>query len=941
MKQQKHTHIRNQHMRTLTIIIFTHLLINSSAFAQVSDKGFPSPNAAALGKYADYPVSYFTGVPAINIPLYTLKDGAATLPISLSYHASGIKVGEVASSVGLGWVLNAGGVITRTIKGAPDEGTSNRSSSLNGPRGYYQDSGLSDKVRPGSSTLNSDLKAISSTNSVDMEPDIYTLNVDGFVGKFVFDEKRNPTFLTKTDIEIAVDYLETSGGAYPGEFLRWVVTTLNGVQYIFGENGAKDINKLDGSTNRDDDAPTSWYLTKIIYPNSTDSITIEYTPEKYTYRNLGSEFIAIQREHAWGPYYSGYMDGKIGNPNWNTYSLSGVLLKKIATKNIELNFIAATVRRDVEGAGHCLDKIQIKNKNTNTIIDEIKLNYDYFQSSSAGSAETGALGTKDTTDTRRLKLINVQRGITGSPLQASPYSFQYYEDIKLPRRCSYDQDHWGYANGWGGQNFHFTPYPKPEYATLIVRPDPDDRSREPAWPYTQAFSLKKIIDPLGVNTSFEFESNLILKDTINGDKVGGGLRIKRITVNDTVSRQKYARKFDYSLTSTQSTGVILRKPAYWTKVMNEYMVVTNFPTTTYAGDAASGDKAFLNNYFKFSQSPFPLQDYQGYAVGYKQVKEIIGENGENGYKIYNYQAEDRPSATTRLRCSNYTSAGIPNGKFNSIAPENLAYSDPSTRGKYFPFEPEQVILSNGLLTKEQTFNKNNTLLSTVDYSYETKYNEDKWIRGMICMPVVYTSPIVATGHTPVPVLYYPFTYYKYHTGITRLLSQKTTAIDTLTGKNAITEVKYAYESSNHLQPTRQTTTNSTGDTLEAVMRYAFDFDNTAISGGVIEEMKKQNILTPLRTETWRNNTLLGFTSTEYAKNTIGSKTVVLPTKTYTTESKKAISSADIGFNKSFANNIKSLTGTSSYVKQQGLYSYNDAGLLQQQSANNTSTAYIW
>ena len=87
----------------------------------VNDIIMPAPNAASLGKYADIPISYNTGVPNIDLPLYEVKEGPLRLPISVSYHASGIRVGEAASWVGLGWSLNAGGLITRTVLGKPDE----------------------------------------------------------------------------------------------------------------------------------------------------------------------------------------------------------------------------------------------------------------------------------------------------------------------------------------------------------------------------------------------------------------------------------------------------------------------------------------------------------------------------------------------------------------------------------------------------------------------------------------------------------------------------------------------------------------------------------------------------------------------------------------------------------------------------------------------------
>jgi len=81
----------------------------------------PSPTAASLGKYVDNPISYFTGTPEISLPLAEVNEKDFRLPITLNYHPGGIKVDETPSNIGLGWSLNAGGVITRAIKDLPDD----------------------------------------------------------------------------------------------------------------------------------------------------------------------------------------------------------------------------------------------------------------------------------------------------------------------------------------------------------------------------------------------------------------------------------------------------------------------------------------------------------------------------------------------------------------------------------------------------------------------------------------------------------------------------------------------------------------------------------------------------------------------------------------------------------------------------------------------------
>ena len=81
----------------------------------------PSSEAQSLGDFAEIPVDLYTGRTNINIPLFTISHNDIEVPISLSYHGGGVKVDDECGLVGLGWTLNAGGVVNRIVRGMPDE----------------------------------------------------------------------------------------------------------------------------------------------------------------------------------------------------------------------------------------------------------------------------------------------------------------------------------------------------------------------------------------------------------------------------------------------------------------------------------------------------------------------------------------------------------------------------------------------------------------------------------------------------------------------------------------------------------------------------------------------------------------------------------------------------------------------------------------------------
>lgn len=79
------------------------------------------PDVWSFMKYGNVPVDMYTGAANVSIPIYTYKDNDFEIPISLDYVSSGFIPNIPAGSVGVGWFLNAGGMITREVNGIPDE----------------------------------------------------------------------------------------------------------------------------------------------------------------------------------------------------------------------------------------------------------------------------------------------------------------------------------------------------------------------------------------------------------------------------------------------------------------------------------------------------------------------------------------------------------------------------------------------------------------------------------------------------------------------------------------------------------------------------------------------------------------------------------------------------------------------------------------------------
>ena len=437
---------------------FVYSFAGAQSIPQLISPAPVSPNAASLGKYGEIPVNLGSGVPSISIPLYTINSGNISIPISLSYHAGGIKVEEAASWVGLGWSLSAGGAISRVCRGLPDE---------DGPG--FRNMGY--KVRQyGSMTLSDQETYLQSVEfrEIDAEPDIFYYNFGGYSGKFFYNNYGQVVSMPLNNLKIT--YIEQPQHG-------WEIVTPDGSKYLFNEAEITTTTVVGGDEGSPVSMETTWYLKQAtdIYSNT---IEFFYDEEEYSFSTQGQESARLTINSSTGqvqPYTSPFSPIQF----WN--QLQGKKLSKINFINGEINFIASSQpRQDV--ADFSLSKIEIKT--SNTVLKEYVFNTSYFNNSDP--------------NTKRLKLDNITE--ISASIEGAKYIFQY-NSTGLPARLSFAQDHWGYYNGANNSSL----------LGFIYNGVQIGANKEPNPQYTQAGILEKITYPTGGFSQFEFENNDVKK----------------------------------------------------------------------------------------------------------------------------------------------------------------------------------------------------------------------------------------------------------------------------------------------------------------------------------------------------------------------------------------------------------------------------------------------
>jgi YD repeat-containing protein len=477
----------------------------------------PSPNVQAMQKYGDIPVSAYTGVPNISIPLYTIKFHDISVPISISYHASGIKVAEEASQVGLGWVLNAGGSISRKIVGMDDF--------ISGV--YFNTTtstttDLTNSYQPLSPIIDGPILNANHTNSVDftsdlsgspkkdLQPDEFYYNVQGLSGRFLL-KRTYETVLRKLE-KIDITCLANPQGVKDGSV--WQIKSIDGFIYDFTQiETAKDPNGNAPSI-------TAIYLTQITSPTH-NIVTFHYIQNGLSgnyvnpigshtdTRNDGILPIANNVKN-YIPHSLGTFSTNGQGKNYSTVSLDYI---DFGTGRVQFNY--TNTRTDVPFDNQ-LNSISVFTKDVqgnlaSTALKNFNFSYSYFIGAVSGYT-FGGTNSSSTTYTQRLQLNSITEtgNYNGQNLTANPYTFQYYTGgaNTLPSKDSYARDHWGYYNGMTTNTSLIPSFTRGTSSDQIkYYMGIPGMERNSNGLYMQAFSLSDIKYPTGGTTHFDYEAN--------------------------------------------------------------------------------------------------------------------------------------------------------------------------------------------------------------------------------------------------------------------------------------------------------------------------------------------------------------------------------------------------------------------------------------------------
>ena len=825
------------------IVFFILFLMSVVVNAQVSPNYempkiiAPAPTAAAFARYGDIPVSLSTGVPSIEIPLYTVTSRRLSVPLTLSYHASGIKVNDVSTPVGLGWVLKGQGMVSRTVLDRPDEEVGD---AYGGGKAIYRsEQSYQNAITTVASTWAARIvlgeQLYRDLRFRDKQSDRFTYELPGNGGgAYRYD--------FNTGECITMPYRPVKISDLPNVPITTVsITDEKGVVYTYGKAFTTDQSStctgcIDGNTY------TSWYITEIRDSYSSDKIEYEYE------ENVTNDFALFNATHtaSWGyrvPQLGGGIEPDPVAENYQSFSRTTThepLLKRIVSATTIVTFEYVADRSDWIGTRR-LSAIKVFDKVGDVLVKEIVLdNNQYFGSSNYHFyPPTGA----ESDQNLRLKLAGVIfKGNNGQ--QDQKYEIRYNEADLPPynsgRRFSngftlvYTEDYWGYFTGSYFKGLIPSEFLPGDYAVWT--------GNRRATSAGLSGMISEIVYPTGGKTSFEFESNYATQVYNGVSGIVGGARIKKITSTGDVPFSTIEKSYSYGdgiVPRTLDRSLfVFDEPLNW-----DYTLCYGGPTI------GSGPRKTTIQSSSFSSVSFS----NGASVIYPRVTEYLGsENFNSGKTEYHFALPDEYANALEMWSRAYGAYWYDNGACDPRLITKKVFKNVS--GVYVQVHE----LSNSYQAfHNTTYPTGVNVIKTsfdIDRNSPKQFIDDGYLFGVSC-------PNAGPSY-----IYY-FSYVNTSaSGKVYLLSGSEEKEFRPDGVNYISKTTaYTYGNPSHLQPTEKLVHTSTGEVLKTT--YQYPQDNTVDAFAYY--MTQGNMLnTVIEAKNYRNNTFLNSAKTFY-KATLG------------------------------------------------------------------------
>jgi hypothetical protein len=896
------------------------------AHAQFKNKQVipPTPEAASLGQYGNVPISLYTGTPNISVPLHTVPSSKISLPISLSYNAQGFKPQDIASWVGLGWSLNAGGVITRSVIGNPDI-----------LENYYYQQPITTPPSTQDMFAYYDLAKDMRDGRREDQSDIYYFNFGNYSGKFFVMRDGTVIKKSKDNLKISQGFgtsftiQDEQGNTYFFSAAEETITNSGGIVVV-----PDDVYPVHSSYAYN----SSWYLTGIYSADGSEIISLEYYSggTHKQYENIAqTQSVTYSNKQEDGYGGSGCPIGVSGDllPQIKTASVPTTLstrkyLKKIsiAKNSVVTNYIdfisfddISIYRKDLDpnyfpGARR-LDGIKIYNRLSNgsgfELEKEYLLNYGYFFRQTATGTNVEA----------RLRLESVIEKPSGiNTTQKPAYQFTYNPlEYVYPANMETAIDHWGFFNGTSNSSLIPNVQIAPNvFYGLGANRNPGDPSPT---------LLKKITYPTGGYSSFVYEGNTALDE--NGVFMNvGGARIKEIINYSFENKKAITKKYFYNNDDGTTSGKCQR-PSY----ISNSSSYQKYPDLCTCNPNLPGGcnsccelwSSYLIKSITLTASAVSgLGTIQGSHIGYTKVteKQVEVTTGiELGKTVYDYQHtgfvlnDDDVFNGGLIKQTVYNTS-------NQLLSETTNEYQGGAEGSIvnWTFDVNQEQNSKHKLCKYTEF-------GTIYYGWRRIIEYSNLI-PCISSRIIKTK-LSITGYIVTP-------QYKY------LAKQTQKIYDQETGAYITSVKEFTYGNNAHTLPTKITQTTSNNEVVITEKKYPLDYPNSSgdAASAAISSLQQANIVgAEIETVQYRkmaDNGTIG-TQERYVSGMLNIYQAgnPYPVQVYSLDIAEPLTN----FQMSSINN-GSFSYNSNY-KLLGSFNYTGGNLITQSKANDIVTSYIW